>query len=49
VIARFHEAGVALVPGAAFGDDRYARMSYAISDDVLETAIRKMAEVVTGR
>jgi hypothetical protein len=40
------KAGVALVPGAAFGDDRYARMSYATSDDVLEAAIRKMAAAI---
>ena len=25
------DAKVALVPGVAFGDDRYARLSYAIS------------------
>jgi aspartate aminotransferase len=43
------EAGVALVPGAAFGDDRYARMSYATSDDVLEDAIQRMAKAIRGR
>jgi hypothetical protein len=37
------------VPGLAFGDDRYARMSYATSDDVLEAAIRRMAAAVKGR
>jgi aspartate aminotransferase len=37
------KAGVALVPGVAFGDDRYARLSYATSDEVLEKAIRRMA------
>jgi aspartate aminotransferase len=36
--------GVAMVPGAAFGDDRYARLSYATSDDLLEEAIRRLAE-----
>ena len=44
-----NETGVALVPGAAFGDDRYARMSYATSDDVLEDAIRRMAVAVRAR
>ncbi|TVP55966.1 MAG: pyridoxal phosphate-dependent aminotransferase [Gemmatimonadales bacterium] len=34
--------GVALVPGAAFGDDRYVRLSYATSDDLLEEAIRRV-------
>ena len=42
------EAGVALVPGSAFGDDRYARMSFATSDDVLSEAIRRMASVLGG-
>jgi len=37
------EVGVALVPGAAFGDDRWVRMSYAASDDELERAIRRIA------
>ncbi len=36
--------GVALVPGAAFGDDRYVRLSYATSDELLEEAIRRLAE-----
>jgi aspartate aminotransferase len=35
--------GVALVPGAAFGDDRWVRMSFAASDDVIEEALRRMA------
>lgn len=37
------EQGVALVPGAAFGDDRWARMSYATSDDVIEDALGRIA------
>lgn len=37
------ETGVALVPGVAFGDDRYVRMSYATSDEVLSESIRRMA------
>jgi aspartate aminotransferase len=43
------KTGVALVPGVAFGDDRFARMSYATSDEVLEAAIRRMAAAVKGR
>ncbi len=42
------ETGVALVPGSAFGDDRYVRMSFATSDDVLEDGIRRMADAVQG-
>ncbi|GMV07328.1 MAG: aminotransferase [Gemmatimonadota bacterium] len=40
--------GVALVPGAAFGDDRWVRMSYAASDETLEEAFRRMARFVSG-
>jgi aspartate aminotransferase len=38
------ETGVAMVPGAAFGDDRFVRLSYATSDEVLEEAVRRLAE-----
>lgn len=38
--------GVALVPGAAFGDDRWVRMSYAASDEILEDALRRIASMV---
>jgi len=37
------DTGVALVPGVAFGDDRYVRLSYATSDAILEEAIRRLA------
>jgi len=37
------EQGVALVPGAAFGDDRWVRMSYAAADEVLERAVGRIA------
>ena len=37
------EQGVALVPGAAFGDDRWVRMSFASSDEVLEDALARIA------
>lgn len=40
------EAGLAMVPGVAFGDDRYVRMSYATSDELLEDAIRRLARAV---
>ncbi len=36
------EHGVALVPGAAFGDDRWVRLSYAVSDEDLAAALDKM-------
>lgn len=38
------ETGVAFVPGVAFGDDRFVRMSFATSDAILEDAIRRLAE-----
>ena len=37
------DKGVAIVPGVAFGDDRYARMSFATADDILEDGIRRIA------
>jgi len=40
------DQGVALVPGAAFGDDRWVRMSYASSDEVLEDALARIAAMV---
>lgn len=40
------DQGVALVPGAAFGDDRWVRMSYAASDEVLEDALARIAASV---
>lgn len=41
------DQGVALVPGAAFGDDRWVRMSYATSDEVLEQALGRIASAVS--
>jgi aspartate aminotransferase len=38
------QTGVALVPGAAFGDDRYVRLSFATSDELLQEALRRLAE-----
>jgi aspartate aminotransferase len=40
------EAGVALVPGAAFGDDRYARLSFATPEGELLEAIRRTGELL---
>jgi len=42
-------AEIALVPGVAFGDDRYVRMSYATSDQLLEEGIRRLARAVGER
>lgn len=42
------QTGVAMVPGAAFGDDRYVRLSYATSDELLEEAIRRLGELSAG-
>ncbi len=38
------ESGVALVPGIAFGDDRFVRLSYATSDELLEQAVLRLAK-----
>ncbi|HSG48446.1 MAG TPA: aminotransferase class I/II-fold pyridoxal phosphate-dependent enzyme, partial [Longimicrobiales bacterium] len=46
--ALLQATGVALVPGAAFGDDRWVRMSYAASDEVIEEALRRMAGYAKG-
>jgi aspartate aminotransferase len=43
------DAEIALVPGIAFGDDRYVRMSYATSDELLEEGIRRLAKAVMER
>jgi aspartate aminotransferase len=39
------EAGVAVVPGGAFGDERYVRLSYATSESVLDEAVERLARV----
>jgi aspartate aminotransferase len=36
------ETGVALVPGAAFGDDRWVRLSYAVAERDLEQALDRI-------
>lgn len=39
-------AHVALVPGAAFGDDKYIRFSYATSEDKLIEALKRMKAAI---
>jgi len=39
-------AGVALVPGAAFGDDGWVRMSYAASDKNLDAALDRLLGLI---
>ncbi len=43
-----NEAGVALVPGSAFGAEGYLRLSFATSMEVLDEALDRM-ERVLGR
>ncbi len=38
--------GVAVVPGEAFGDPRYVRLSYATSDEVLEDAVDRLERTI---
>ncbi len=40
------EAGVALVPGTAFGAPGHVRISYAVDQATLEEAVRRIAEAV---
>jgi aspartate aminotransferase len=42
------EALVAFVPGEAFGAPGYARFSYALADEQIETGINRLAEFLTG-
>lgn len=39
------EVGLGLVPGAAFGDDRFARMSFACSEETLREAVRRLEQL----
>jgi aspartate aminotransferase len=41
--------GVALVPGAAFGDDRFVRLSFATAEDELTEGIRRIGEALAAR
>ena len=40
------QEGVALVPGGAFSDDRWVRLSYAVSDGELERALDKIIGLI---
>ena len=40
------KAHVAVVPGAAFGDDKCIRFSYAVGDDVLKGALESIGKVL---
>ncbi|MDL2285487.1 pyridoxal phosphate-dependent aminotransferase [Desulfovibrio sp. OttesenSCG-928-F07] len=40
------EAGVAMVPGVAFGDDNCIRISYATDDATIEKALHKVAKAL---
>jgi aspartate aminotransferase len=42
------QAGVALVPGSAFGDDRYVRLSFAAPEAEILEGIRRLSELVSG-
>ena len=41
------EEGVALVPGGAFGDDGWVRLSYAVSDKELDAALDRIFRFLT--
>ncbi len=40
------KAGVAVVPGAAFGDDRHLRISFAASREQLEEGVARLARAL---
>jgi aspartate aminotransferase len=42
------KAQVALVPGSAFGDDKFIRLSYATSEATLRKGIERIGEAVAG-
>jgi len=43
-----NEARVALVPGSAFGDDRCVRLSFAASDETVESALERFTRAVSS-
>ena len=43
------KTGVALVPGSAFGDDRYVRLSLAAPNAALAEAVKRMGEALSPR
>ena len=42
------EAGVALVPGTAFGSPGHMRISYAVAQETLEDAVNRIAKAAAG-
>ena len=42
------EAGVAVVPGGAFGDDRCIRLSYAAAAEDVTVALKRIGRALTG-
>jgi aspartate aminotransferase len=42
-----NKEGVALVPGDAFGDPRWARLSYAASEETLTRALERLTRFMT--
>lgn len=40
------EAGVAVVPGEGFGAPGYARLSYALADDLLDEGMSRIAKAL---
>ncbi len=40
------EVGVAAVPGSAFGDDRYIRLSFAVSEEAMTEGIKRIARAM---
>jgi aspartate aminotransferase len=43
-----NKEGVALVPGDAFGDPRWVRLSYAASEEQLSRALERLTRFMTG-
>lgn len=43
------DSGVAAVPGAAFGDDKCVRFSYALDDESLKAGLEAAGKVITGQ
>jgi aspartate aminotransferase len=42
------QEGVATVPGGAFGDDRWVRLSYSVSDQQLENATDRVVRCIAS-
>jgi len=43
-----NKEGVALVPGDAFGDPRWVRLSYAASEEALTRALERLTRFMMG-